>query len=130
MKEKQQHRNILFEKMSVELECTMQECDNGVGGAKYRTPSLEFDSALKMLDTHLADCHEVRGEGGRGAAAEGEEGGQLVRPSISRGCSQGEFEHFKEAWTHYVKASNEENDVILRDQLFHCPDTELSLIHI
>ncbi len=103
---KQQQRNIPFDKMSVELECTAH-WDLGVGGAKYKTPALEVDLALNMLDRHLADGHGIYGEVGGGTAAEGEGGVQpLVRPSISRGCSQEEFELFKMAWTNYVKASN------------------------
>ena len=110
--------------MSVELECPAH-CDLGVGGAKYRTPALEFDFAFQMLDMHLADGHGLYGGGGGGAAAEGEGGVQLVRPSISRGCSQEEFEHFKLAWTVYVKISGETNDMIIRDQLYHCPDIKM-----
>ena len=72
--------------MSVELECPAH-CDLGVGGAKYRNPALEFDFAFQMLNMHRADCHGVHGAGGGGAAAEGEGGVQLVRPSISRGWS-------------------------------------------
>ena len=64
--------------MSVELECPAH-CDLGVGGAKYKTPALEFDFALQMLDIHLADGHGIHGGGGGGAAAEGE-GVVLVRP--------------------------------------------------
>ena len=109
--------------MSVELECPAH-CDLGVGGAKYRTPALELDFALQMLDIHLADGHGIHGGGGGGVAAEGE-GVVLVRPSISRGCSREEFEHFKMAWTNYVKASNETNDVIIRDQLLYCPEEEM-----
>ena len=37
----------------------MPGCDRGVGVAKYRTPALMFNNALKMLDMHRADCHEV-----------------------------------------------------------------------
>ena len=29
------------------------------------------------------------------------------------------------AWTEYVKASNETDNVLIRDQLFHCPDREI-----
>ena len=70
-------RHIQSDKMSVELECTAC-CDLGVGGAKYKTPALEIDSACKMLDRHLADCHGVHGEGGGEAVAEGEGVVQLV----------------------------------------------------
>ena len=124
MREKLQHMDTLFNKMSVELECPAR-CDLGIGGAKYKTPALEFDFAFQLLDRHLADGHGLHGEGGGGAAAEGEGGVQLVRPSISRGCSQKEFEHFKLAWTVYVKTSDETNDKIIRDQLYHCPDIKM-----
>ena len=115
--------NILIDEMAVELPCTTQDCTLGPGGTVFKTPALEFDIALKYLDRHLLS-HGVQGAGGGGGAAEGE-GEVLVRPSISKGCSQSEFEHFKMAWTAYVMASNETNEVLIRDQLFYCPDREI-----
>ena len=129
MQETQQHRNILFDKMSVELECTAR-CDLGVGGAKYKTPALEFDNALQMLDRHRADCHEGRGGRSGEAATEGW-GEVLVRPSLSRGCSQREFEHFKLAWTVYVLVTDEEDDELMSNRLFSSLEKELkmTLVH-
>ena len=70
MREKLQHRNILFNKMSVELECPAR-CDLGIGGAKYKTPALEFDFAFQLLDRHLADGHGLHGERGWGSSCRG-----------------------------------------------------------
>ena len=49
--------------MAVELPCTHPNCTYGVEGAKYKTPALEFEYALKMLDRHRTDSHAVRGGG-------------------------------------------------------------------
>ena len=91
--------------MSVELECTMPGCD-------------------------LTECYGLYGEGGGGAAAEGEGGARLVRPSIARGCTQGEFEIFKMAFVNFVMASDEDDELI-SNKLVSCLDRELrmTLIH-
>ena len=110
--------------MSVELECTAQGCDHEDGGAKYKTQALVPDIVLVILDMHRADRHGVRGAEGGGAASEDEGGGQLVRPSISSGCSQEEFELFKMAWTMYVMENEVHDNVLMCNQLLSCLDRE------
>ena len=63
--------NILIDEMAMELPCTTPGCDTGPGGVPFKTPALEFDNALKMLDRHRADAHGVQGAGGGGGAAQG-----------------------------------------------------------
>ena len=109
---------ILIDEMPIELPCTTPGCASGVGGATYKTPALEADIALKMLDRHRADVHGVQGGGGGGGAAEGGKKIQLSkipRPSIAGGCSQEDFKFFKRSWDQYIRASNETGDVALRD---------------
>ena len=50
---------------------------------------------------------------------------KIPRPELSGGSSQEDFRQFKIQWDQYVRASNETDDVRLRDQLLQCPDTDL-----
>ena len=110
-----------------ELECTHRGCTEGVGGAVWKTPALEFANAIQLLDRHLADSHgqQVPGAGGAGGAAGGAGEVQLHRPTFSGGCSQAEFKLFAKKWEQYVRSSGETDDVLLRDQLLNCPDETL-----
>ena len=69
------------------------------------------------------------GSGVGGAACDGGGGKILLakkpRPEISGGSSQEDFKFFKRTWNQYVRASNEVDEVKLRDQLLHCPDVAL-----
>ena len=44
---------------------------------------------------------------------------------VGGGCSQEDFKYFTRSWKQYVRASNETDDVKLRNQLLHCPDEAL-----
>ena len=114
--------------MPVQLPCATPDCNYGEGGAIYKTPALDFADAIQMLNIHRADAHGVQAGGGGGAG-----GGvikthlsKIPRPEISGGSSQEDFRQFKVKWGQYVRASNETDDVKLRDQLLQCPDTELA----
>ena len=63
---------ILIDEMAMELECTAPECNQGVGGARWKTPPLSEPGALQMLAAHRADAHPVGG-GGAARDAGGEE---------------------------------------------------------
>jgi hypothetical protein len=52
----------------MELVCQAQVCAYGVGGARWKTPSLSMLGALLKLGVHMAHAHP--GEGG-GAARDG-----------------------------------------------------------
>ena len=114
--------------MPTQLECTAQGCNNGEGGAQWKTPALEAQYALEMLDGHRADVHGQ--QVGRGGEAVQDGGGKIQlanipRPVVSGGCSQGDFKYFKRTWNQYVRPSNEKDEVKIRDQLLHCPDKAL-----
>ena len=49
----------------VELECPIAECKLGVSGAKYKTPEMGEDNAMKMLEIHVQGNHRQ----GQGTAA-------------------------------------------------------------
>ena len=114
---------ILIAEMSA-LECTHQGCTEGPGGGKYKTPALEPAVAIEMLKMHREDCHsQVVGPVGGSSKVQLT---KIPRPTISGGCSQEDFQGFKRAWKRYTRASNETDEVKLKDQLVHCPDTDLS----
>ena len=127
MGEEADFRNILIAEMAVELPCEHPDCTHGVGGNPYKTPALEIEYALQVLDRHVLLRHGVHCTGG------GEPGGgtkkvhmqKIPRPEISGGSSQEDFRQFKVQWDQYVRASNETDEVKLRDQLLQCPDTDL-----
>ena len=127
MGEEADFRNILIAEMAVELPCTHPDCTYGVGGTPYKTPALEIEYALQVLDRHVLLRHGVHCTGG------GEPGGgikkvhmqKIPRPEISGGSSQEDFRQFKVQCYQYVRASNETDEVKLRDQLLQCPDTDL-----
>ena len=50
---------------------------------------------------------------------------KIPRPQLSGGSTQEDFRQFKIQWNKYVRASNETDDVRLRDQLLECPDNDL-----
>ncbi len=119
--------NILIAEMPIQLPCTTPGCDHGDGGAAYKTPALDFADAVQILDRHRADAHGVHPAGGAGPG-----GGvkkihmeKIPRPELSGGSSQEDFRQFKQQWDRYVRASNETDEVRLRDQLLQCPDTDL-----
>ena len=48
---------ILIEEMPTLLECTAEGCNHGKEGARWKTPALETQYALEMLNRHRADVH-------------------------------------------------------------------------
>ena len=77
--------NIFIDKMPVKLSCTIPGCNHGDGVAMYKTPALEFDNALKMLDRHRAEAHGVKDERGGGAAVGRGESSILILIIIFQG---------------------------------------------
>ena len=126
MGEEADFRNILIAEMAVELTCTYQGCTYGVEGAPYKTPALEIEYSFKVLELHLVN-HGVQGAGGGGPGngVKKIHMEKIPRPQLSGGSTQEDFRQFKIQWDQYVRASNETNDVRLRDQLLQCPDTDL-----
>ena len=44
----------------IELECPVGGCVLGQAGAKYRTPKLDHDKAMRMLELHAKSHDQVR----------------------------------------------------------------------
>ena len=115
---------IFFSEMS-ELECTHRGCTEGPGGGKFKTPALPPEVAFAILKMHQENCHRQEIPGPVGGDSKVQLA-KIPRPAISGGCSQEDFQCFKRNWARYVRASNETDGVKLKDQLVHCPDTDLS----
>ena len=105
----------------VELECTHRGCTEGVGGAVWKTPALEFANAIQLLDRHLAGTHGQQVLG----AAVGAAVVYLHRPKVRGGCSKAEFKLFVKKWRKFVRSSGETDEVLLKDQLLNCPNETL-----
>ena len=82
-------RNILIAEMAVELPCTHPACTYGVGGTPYKTPALEIEYAIQVLELHDKQSHQVRGAGGggpgNGVKIHME---KIPRPQLSGGSTQ------------------------------------------
>ena len=50
----------LFDNMTTQLECTVPQCDLGDRGAKWITPALSENNALKYLESHETYAHGPR----------------------------------------------------------------------
>ena len=119
----------LFDNMATQLDCTVLQCDLGDGGARWKTPALSENNALKYLERHEINAH-VQHDGGGRANVGGGAGGKsrlakIPRPTVSGGCSQEEFNFFISEWERYVRSSPGVDVSELRDQLFSCPDENL-----
>ena len=66
--------------------------------------------------------HDGGGTAGGGGAGVRSRLATIPRPTVSRGCSQEEFNFFKSEWERYVRSSPGVDTKELRDQLFSCPD--------
>ena len=94
--------NILIAEMATELSCTQPDCTNGEGGSPYKTPALEFDQALQLLDRHLLSHGVQCGRGGGAGGGVKTQLAKIPRPEISGGSSQEDFRQFKCQWNQYV----------------------------
>ena len=55
---------VIFVAMApIQLECAVVDCQFGDAGAKYKTPALEAEIALQLLNIHRQDTHRL-GQGG------------------------------------------------------------------
>ena len=76
--------------MAVELPCTYPDCTYGVGGTPYKTLALEIEYALKVLELHDKQSHQVRGAGGGGPGngVKKIHMEKIPRPQLSGGSNQ------------------------------------------
>ena len=66
MGEEADFRNILIAEMAIELPCTHPDCKHGAESTPYKTPALDIEHALKVLELHAQLSHGVHGAGGGG----------------------------------------------------------------
>ena len=93
---------------SIELECPVGGCVLGQAGAKYKTPKLDHDKAMRMLELHAKSHDQVRGadqrrqEPGDGCFTKPE---KTRRPSLQKGISEDRFLTFERQWARYKKST-------------------------
>ena len=63
--------HIFIDVIPTELEYPTQGCNHGEEGARWKTPPLTEDNALRMLELHRADAHWQQVGGGGGAVHDG-----------------------------------------------------------
>ena len=49
--------DILIDEIAVHFDCTLDECDKGISGARWKTPALEPQFAVQMLNMHSANTY-------------------------------------------------------------------------
>ena len=87
-----------------ELEFTFPGCKEGDGGAKYKTPAIEFQQTVQLLDLHITDAHGVSGAGGGGArwTSPNSKLEEIPRPVLTTRYSPDDFQFFRRSWQRYV----------------------------
>ena len=101
----------------IQMECTVVDCNLGAAGARYKTPALEEQVAIQMLNNHREDTH-ARGQGGRqeperlgGEARSKVE--KVPRPSLQKGISEDKYLHFKRQWVRYKRSTGLVSEIII-----------------
>ena len=89
----------------VVLDCPAAECKLGDGGARYRTPQLEEDNAMRMLELHARN-HEPQvqrqqDDAGYVARVKPE---TVPRPKLKKGISEDKYVHFDRQWARYKRS--------------------------
>ena len=122
---------VIFVAMApIQLECAVVDCQFGDAGAKYKTPALEAEIALQLLNIHRQDTHRL----GQGGQQQQEQPGdasrskveKVPRPSLQKGQSEDKYLHFKRQWVRYKRSTGLVSEVMIRDQLLACCSEELS----
>ena len=101
----------------IQLECTVVDCNLGAAGARYKTPALEEQVAIQMLNNYREDTH-ARGHGGR--QQQEQLGGEahskvekLPRPSLQKSISEDKYLHFKRQWVRYKRSTGLVSDIMI-----------------
>ena len=63
MFDKDPFANLFIDDMPMPIQLECNECDKGDGGAKWKTPALSEEVALKLLERHETIAH-VQQDGG------------------------------------------------------------------
>ena len=88
-------RKNSFLTMSIALDCLDPGCTKGTGGAQWKSPSLPYEQAKDLLDSHVNFHHRPHaqpnvsdGDGGRSRFE------KMKRPTISAGLSLKDWNYF------------------------------------
>ena len=112
----------------IEIECPIVGCDLGVAGAKYKTPKLDHDRALRMMKLHAKSHDQGHGgdqqrqEPGNGCFTKPE---KTRRPSLQKGISEDKYLTFERQWARYKKSTGMQDEAMIRAQLLACCSEEL-----
>ena len=112
----------------IELECPVGGCDLGAAGATYKTPKMDLDRAMRMLELHAKSHDPVRGadqvrqEPVDGCFTKPE---KTRRPSLQKGISEDRFLTFQRQWARYKKSTGMQDESMIRAQLLACCSEEL-----
>ena len=132
------------------LVCPITGCTLGNGGARWRTPPLSENGAMRYMERHRAAVHgqQIDGVGGEacddgvGEAVqdEGEEKHlsewsrpdlrlqDIPRPVLQRRCTQEDFNIFRRGWLRYVRYYEKVDDSEIRNELMNCLDATIQIV--
>ena len=109
----------LFDNMATQLDCTVPQCDLGDGGARWRTPALSENNAMKYLESHGTYAHGCKVPAWSYPSSSLSE---IPRPTLSGRYSREDFDIFKVQWDvymrYYGRVAKTEDDI--KNQLFSC----------
>ena len=100
------------------LECPNAGCDLGASGAKYKTPELEAEFAMRMLDHHVQQNH-VQGQIVAAAPATSKNMRERQRkPSVDVEMTEAKWRDFENQWARYKRSSGVSGQDIVDDLVF------------
>ena len=108
------------------LECPYAECKLGVGGAKYKTPEMEIEFTMRMLELHVQQNH---GQGQVVAAANTVNKNMRERqnkPTADMEMTEARWRDFENQWVRYKRASGVSGQEVV-DDLVLCLSDALRL---
>ena len=108
------------------LECPNAGCDLGDGGAKYKTPEMGEEFAVKMLDLHVQQNHvQVQSVASAPVTSKNMRERQK-KPSAGLEMSEAKWRDFENQWARYKRSSGVSGQDIV-DDLVLCLSDELRL---
>ena len=110
----------------VELECPIAECKLGGSSAKYKTPEVDIEYAMRLLEIHVQGNHGQ----GQGVAASNTASRNMrerqKKPTADMEMSEARWRNFENQWVRYKHASGVSGQEIV-DDLFLCLSDALRL---
>ena len=108
----------------VVLECPIAECKLGISGAKYKTPELGEDNAMKMLEIHVQGNH-AQGQVVPAAPSKNMRERQK-KPTADMEMTEARWRDFENQWARYKRASGVSGQDVVDDPVL-CLSNDLRL---